>query len=99
MMVRLTDEALAEVSNGASIAATLENWLSTEEPDFDGELSVSAKQRLAGFKSSLTGCRDRVLGMMPEASGADISRAIEEMAASGCRNALGHMLFARKFAR
>lgn len=93
-MTVLSAEMLAEVRKGAAAARDLETWLADEERDPDGELSKAATAEEAARRDAIATIANAVIGMAPQMSAYDIAMEVSTMAAEGCQNALGHMLFA-----
>lgn len=91
----LSDDMLKEIGKGAAAARDLETWLASEPRDLDGDLSPEAVAEEAARRRAIRAIGDAVLGMAPERSAFDVASEIAALAAGGCQNALGHMLFAR----
>lgn len=93
-MTALSAEVMAEVRKGAAAARDLETWLADEERDLDGELSQAATAEEATRRAAIAEIANSVIGLAPQMSAYDIALEVSTLAAEGCQNALGHMLFA-----
>lgn len=91
----LSEEMRKEIGRGAAMARDLESWLAGEARDLDGDLSPEAIEEEGRRRHEIAGAAAAVIAMAPQMSAFDIASAVSAMAVEGCRNASGHLLFAR----